>query len=99
MKVLSDKEVRDELALHLKKWAFSGTAITREFKFGNFIEAFSFMTTVALEAEKADHHPEWRNVYNTVNIALSTHEPHGITQLDLNLAEKIDSAFARAGKS
>lgn len=95
MKALSKDEVSNFLALHLKSWTYNGTAIKRDFKFGNFVGAFSFMTAIALEAEKMDHHPEWSNVYNTVNIALNTHSAKGITQNDFDLAKKIDEAFSR----
>lgn len=70
-------------------------AITREFVFPDFNRAFSFMTQVALAAEKADHHPEWSNVYNKVKVTLSTHDAGGVTQKDLDLARFIDAAYAR----
>lgn len=64
----------------------------RKFQFKNFSEAFAFMTRVALEAEKMDHHPDWSNVYNTVEIRLSTHSAGDIvTDKDRKLAQKIDS--------
>lgn len=59
--------------------------------FGDFVEAFGFMTQVALLAEKADHHPEWRNVYNRVDIELTTHDAGGLTLKDIELARAIDS--------
>jgi 4a-hydroxytetrahydrobiopterin dehydratase len=62
-------------------------AISRKFVFKNFNEAFGFMTRVALHAEKLDHHPEWCNVYKTVEVTLSTHDAGGVTQLDVKLAE------------
>ena len=70
-------------------------AITREFVFKDFNGAFAFMTQVALAAEKADHHPEWSNVYNKVRVTLSTHDAGGVTQKDLDLARFIDAAYAR----
>lgn len=70
-------------------------AITRSLKFHNFAEAFGFMAEVALAAEKADHHPEWSNVYNRVDILLATHESGGVTERDVKLAEVIDKAAAR----
>jgi 4a-hydroxytetrahydrobiopterin dehydratase len=70
-------------------------AIGKSFKFKNFREAFAFMTEVALEAEKLDHHPEWTNVYNRVDIVLSTHSVGGLSELDEKLALKIDRAAAR----
>jgi 4a-hydroxytetrahydrobiopterin dehydratase len=67
------------------------SALVRTFTFGNFIEAFGFMTKVALLAEKANHHPEWTNVYNKVDIKLSTHDAGNIiTDKDRKLAETID---------
>jgi 4a-hydroxytetrahydrobiopterin dehydratase len=65
-------------------------AITRSFKFKTFNEAFGFMSRVALEAEKMDHHPEWSNVYNKVDVVLSTHSAQGLTELDVKLAAKMD---------
>ena len=65
-------------------------AITRSFKFKTFNEAFGFMSRVALEAEKMGHHPEWSNVYNKVDVVLSTHSAGGLTELDVKLAAKMD---------
>ena len=70
-------------------------AISREFVFPDFNRAFAFMTQVALASEKADHHPEWSNVYNKVRVTLSTHSAGGVTQKDLDLARFIDEAYAR----
>lgn len=70
-------------------------AITREFRFADFSQAFAFMTQVALVAEKRDHHPEWSNVYNKVVICLTTHDANGLTQRDLDLARYADDAYAR----
>jgi len=69
--------------------------ITRDLVFPDFNHAFAFMTQVALAAEKADHHPEWSNVYNKVRVTLSTHDAGGVTQKDLDLARFIDTAYAR----
>jgi 4a-hydroxytetrahydrobiopterin dehydratase len=66
-------------------------AIQKTFKFKDFNEAFGFMARVALVAEKMDHHPEWRNVWNTVEVALSTHDAGGLTQLDIELAKAMDA--------
>lgn len=65
-------------------------AIRREFKFADFSEAFAFMTRVAMLAEKADHHPDWSNVYNRVSITLTTHDAGGLTEKDIALARAID---------
>lgn len=66
-------------------------AITREFVFADFARAFSFMTQIALVAEKRDHHPEWSNVYSNVEIVLSTHDAGGLSEKDVALAKLIDS--------
>jgi len=65
-------------------------AITRKFVFKDFNEAFGFMTKAALIAEKLDHHPEWFNVYKTVEVTLSTHDAGGLTELDVKLAEAMN---------
>ena len=66
-------------------------AICKAFQFKNFIEAFGFMTRSALWAEKWNHHPEWQNVYNRVEVVLTTHDASGLTALDVKLARKMDS--------
>jgi 4a-hydroxytetrahydrobiopterin dehydratase len=72
-------------------WEEKNNTLYRKFEFKNFSEAFAFMTRVALEAEKMDHHPDWSNVYNTVEINLSTHSAGDIvTEKDRKLAKKID---------
>ena len=71
-------------------WIIYDKAIKKEFKFSDFIEAFSFMSKVALLSEKMDHHPNWQNTYNKVNIELTTHDKGGITKNDTKLAESID---------
>jgi 4a-hydroxytetrahydrobiopterin dehydratase len=65
-------------------------AITRKFVFKDFSEAFGFMTRAALIAEKMDHHPEWSNVYKTVEVTLSTHDAGGLTDLDVKLAQEMN---------
>lgn len=79
-------------------WKEENNQLKRSFQFSNFIEAFGFMTKVALTAEKMNHHPNWSNVYNKVDITLCTHdEGNIITEKDRKLANEIDKAFA--GKS
>jgi 4a-hydroxytetrahydrobiopterin dehydratase len=70
-------------------WSFTNGKLKREFKFSNFVEAFSFMTAAAMVAEKMNHHPEWFNVYNKVVVELTTHDAAGITELDFKLARKM----------
>ncbi|MBJ6372322.1 4a-hydroxytetrahydrobiopterin dehydratase [Sedimentitalea arenosa] len=65
-------------------------AITKTYEFGNFVEAFGWMTRVAIWAEKWDHHPEWSNVYKTVTVVLTTHDVGGLSALDAKLARKMD---------
>jgi 4a-hydroxytetrahydrobiopterin dehydratase len=73
-------------------WEEKNNSLYRKFEFKNFSEAFAFMTRVALEAEKMDHHPSWTNVYNTVEISLSTHSAGNVvTEKDRKLAKKIDA--------
>jgi 4a-hydroxytetrahydrobiopterin dehydratase len=69
-------------------------AITRTFAFKDFSEAFGFMARAALVAEKHDHHPEWRNVYNTVDVVLSTHDAGGLTEKDVKLAQAMNAIVA-----
>lgn len=85
-------------ALGAAGWAAAADrdAIRKVWKCRNFVEAWGFMSAVALVAEKMDHHPDWKNVYNVVDVTLTTHEAGGLTALDLRLAERID-ALAPAG--
>ena len=77
----------------LPEWTLAPDAlsISRSFKFRNFVVAFGFMTQVALLAEKADHHPEWSNVYNRVHVTLTTHDAGGLSQRDVKMATAIDA--------
>jgi len=77
-------------------WALheNGLAIRRDFRFADFSAAFAFMTRVALLAEKADHHPEWSNVYNRVHITLTTHDAGGLSRRDVAMAQAIDALLA-----
>lgn len=95
-KVLSAEEVQKALS-GLSGWELRDGALAKDFKFKNFVEAFSFMTAVAMEAEKLDHHPVFHNVYNKVTIGgLCTHDAEGqITTLDVELARKVNEAEAR----
>ncbi len=84
---------RSQALAGLKGWqeVTGRDAIRKEFKFKDFNQAFGFMSRVALKAEAMDHHPEWFNVYNRVDITLSTHDAGGVTQRDIDLATFIDS--------
>jgi len=88
-KKLSGNEL-DEIVRNMKGWELKDEKLQKSFKFTNFVEAFGFMTRIALEAERMNHHPEWSNVYNNVTIKLSTHDAGGITDYDIKLAEIID---------
>ena len=87
-----------ELLATLKLWQHDEKrdAITREFVFADFAQAFAFMTQIAIQAEKRNHHPEWFNVYNRVNITLTTHDVDGLSQRDIDLARYADAAYAFA---
>ena len=90
--ILSDKQ----LELHLNElndWTIQNGKLNKVFKFSDFAQAFEFMSLVAIIAETMDHHPEWSNVYNQVEINLVTHSEGGITQLDIDLANKVDSEY------
>jgi len=88
------QEQRSQALAQLVGWkAVEGRdAIAKSFKFADFNAAFAFMTKVALMAEKSDHHPEWSNVWNKVDITLSTHDAGGVTEKDLALAKFIEQA-------
>ncbi len=95
MKRLNEIEINDQLKTLNNEWIVKDNFIHRSFDFADFITAFSFMTAVALEAEKANHHPNWENVYNQVKISLSTHDADGLTRRDFDLALKIDHIYMR----
>lgn len=85
-------EARKAALAKLSGWAEASgrDAIAKKFVFKDFNQAFGFMTRAALVAEKMDHHPEWFNVYNTVEVTLSTHDAGGVAELDVKLAEAMD---------
>lgn len=85
-----DEAARAALAETLPRWTLEGEHLKRSFRFADFSEAFAFMTRVALLAERQDHHPEWFNVWNRVDIALSTHDAGGLSARDVRLARAID---------
>src|ERR1700712_3649005 len=90
IKKLSDAEIQQQLAI-LSDWSLRDGKLYRAIRFVNFSATFSFMTQVALMAEKADHHPEWFNVYNRLEIALTTHDAGGLSVRDVALARAIEA--------
>jgi 4a-hydroxytetrahydrobiopterin dehydratase len=87
---LAEKEIQQQVA-GLDGWKVVNGKINKSFEFDDFVQAFGFMTRVAMEAEKMNHHPEWFNVYNRVRIDLVTHDVSGISNYDIKLAKTIDS--------
>ena len=79
------------------KWSFidNDKKVRKIFQFKSFTEAFSWMTEVAFEAEKIDHHPDWTNVYSSVDVTLSTHDQNKLTNKDLSLAKTMENAFVK----
>ena len=87
---LIDNHQLDHFTKRNPSWTVHKKAIKKEFKFNNFIEAFGFISKVALLSERMNHHPNWQNTYNKVTIELTTHDMDGITTNDINLSEAID---------
>lgn len=96
MRLLNDAELVELISLQ-PGWQLSADrrSVSCELSLGSFVEAWTFMTEVAFAAEAQDHHPEWFNVYNKVNITLTTHDANGVTERDLELARVIQNAFQR----
>ncbi|KJJ38155.1 MULTISPECIES: 4a-hydroxytetrahydrobiopterin dehydratase [Aequorivita] len=90
MKALSEKQINEKLK-EFEGWDYHEGALHTIFEFEDFKEAFSAMTRIAFEAEKLQHHPEWSNVYNSLEIYLSTHDADGVTEKDFELAKIIDN--------
>ena len=90
--ILSEEQIEHHLD-ELNDWILKNKKLSKVFKFSDFAQAFEFMSLVAIIAETMDHHPEWSNVYNKVEINLVTHSEGGITQLDIDLANKIESQY------
>lgn len=89
MKKLSDQEIDQNLE-SLEGWTYADGGLQTSFEFENFKEAFTLMTRIAFEAESMNHHPNWTNVYNTLEITLSTHDAGGVTSKDFDLAKAIE---------
>ncbi len=90
MQPLSDETIQERLTF-LEGWKVKDKKLYRVYHFTDFKEAFAFMTMVAMAAEELNHHPEWYNVYNKVEVYLYTHDANGITEKDFQLAERIES--------
>lgn len=89
---LSEQEIEKEVS-KLKGWKVANGKLNQSFEFNNFVHAFGFMTKVAMEAEKMNHHPEWFNVYNKVIIELVTHDVEGISNYDIKLARIVNQLY------
>lgn len=90
MKKLTTAQINERL-LKLNGWTYENGSITKTYQFKDFKETFAVMTRIAFECEAQNHHPEWFNVYNTLNIKLNTHDVGGITQNDFDLANVIET--------
>ncbi len=93
MKPLDEKIIEERLE-NLEGWSYNENAIHTTLEFKDFKEAFSAMTRIAFEAEAQAHHPNWFNVYNTLEISLSTHDAGGVTEKDFKLAQSIESILS-----
>ncbi len=97
IKALTQAEQDRELALlnaaTVEQWSIEAAKLHKHYKFKDFVTAFGFMSQVALVAERMNHHPEWFNVYNRVEVKLTTHDSGGVTQLDIDLAKAMDNAM------
>ena len=90
---IEEAQARERLE-EIPGWEIQDGCLHREFKFADFVEAFGFMTRVALAAEAMNHHPDWSNVYRTVTVDLSTHDVGGLSDLDFKLAAKMNALAA-----
>ena len=93
---LSDTDIQARLG-SMPGWSVVDGKLHREYKFQDFVHAFGFMASAALVAESMNHHPEWFNVYSTVNVDLATHDAGGITELDFTLADKMEKLAGAGG--
>ena len=90
MEKLTDAQIAEHMTA-LPTWEQAGDRIKKTFRFKDFVEAFGWMSSIALVAERMNHHPEWRNVWATVEVELSTHDAGGLTELDMKLAAAMDA--------
>ena len=93
MSKLTEAEISEHMK-RLPEWSLGEGRIARTFRFDDFVSAFGWMTSAALVAESMNHHPEWKNVWATVEVELSTHDAGGLTELDMKLAARMDGLFA-----
>lgn len=93
MDKLTDAQISEHMKA-LPEWELAEDRIKRTFRFQDFVQAFGWMSSVALVAERMNHHPEWRNVWATVEVELSTHDAGGLTELDMKLAAEMDALSA-----
>ncbi|HZI70142.1 MAG TPA: 4a-hydroxytetrahydrobiopterin dehydratase [Nitrososphaeraceae archaeon] len=91
---LSQQEIELEIG-KIQGWKVANGKLNRTFEFENFVQAFGFMTQVAIQAEKMNHHPEWFNVYNKIEINLVTHDINGISNYDIKLAKTINHLYSK----
>ncbi|HEX4475387.1 MAG TPA: 4a-hydroxytetrahydrobiopterin dehydratase [Polyangiaceae bacterium] len=89
---LTDSEITAKLG-EIPGFALANGKLTRRFEFADFVTAFGWMASVALVAEKLDHHPDWKNVYKTVDVELNTHDAGGVTEMDFKLARRMNALF------
>ena len=89
MKKLTESEIKDKIEL-LQDWDYCDNALNTDFEFDNFKDCMSAMNRIAFECEALNHHPEWKNVYNKLEISLTTHDAGGVTDLDFKLAKTIN---------
>lgn len=87
---LSESDIASAMST-VPDWTREGDSITKTFAFPDFVRAFAWMTAVAIQAEAANHHPDWRNVYQRIEVTLSTHDVGGLTELDFALAKEMDA--------
>jgi 4a-hydroxytetrahydrobiopterin dehydratase len=95
MNKLSKEEINKELQKLNNNWEYERDTINFEYEFDDFVEAFSFMTSVAILAEKQNHHPDWKNSYNNVKISLTSHDLGGLSKKDFELATKIEASVKK----
>ncbi len=89
---LSEQQIQTAVT-QLDGWEYTGGTLNKRFAFKDFVSAFGWMTKVALVAESMNHHPDWKNIYNGVEVSLNTHDAGGVTQLDVELATKMNALF------